>query len=93
VPGGDRAPCATTLTCLLAVSPALAANLPLGKWNTIDDKTGKVKSEVQLYDQAARSTTISAACPIQTQFGRLRWSGSARSDWWAVKDSNLGPAD
>jgi len=22
-----------------------------------------------------------------------RWSGSARFDWWAVKDSNLGPAD
>jgi hypothetical protein len=33
------------------VSPALAADLPLGKWNTIDDKTGKVKSEAQLCDQ------------------------------------------
>jgi hypothetical protein len=44
-PGGDRAPCATTLACLLSVSPAVAADLPLGKWNTIDDKTGKVKSD------------------------------------------------
>lgn len=45
---------ATTLTCLLAVSPALAADPPLGKWNTIDDKTGKVVSEVQLYDQGGK---------------------------------------
>jgi hypothetical protein len=25
--------------------------------------------------------------------GHPRCSGSARRDWWAVKDSNLGPAD
>ena len=29
----------------------------------------------------------------EEQFGHSRCSGSARSDWWAVKDSNLGPAD
>ena len=29
----------------------------------------------------------------KTQIGRSRCSGSARFDWWAVKDSNLGPAD
>jgi hypothetical protein len=45
---------ATTLTCSLAVSPALAAGLPLSKWNTIDDNTGKVKSEVQLYDGGSK---------------------------------------
>ena len=28
--------------------------MPLGKWNTIDDKTGKVKYEVQLYDQGGK---------------------------------------
>jgi uncharacterized protein (DUF2147 family) len=45
---------ATALGFMIAVSPALAADLPLGKWNTIDDKTGKVKSEVQLYDQGGK---------------------------------------
>jgi len=29
----------------------------------------------------------------QKQIGRSRCFGSARFDWWAVKDSNLGPAD
>ena len=29
----------------------------------------------------------------QKHFGRSRRLGSARNDWWAVKDSNLGPAD
>ena len=38
----------------LAGGPVLAADPPLGKWNTIDDKTGKVMSEVQLYDQGGK---------------------------------------
>jgi uncharacterized protein (DUF2147 family) len=42
---------AAALTILLAAGAALAADAPIGKWNTVDDKTGKVKSEVQLYDQ------------------------------------------
>ena len=29
----------------------------------------------------------------QKQTGHFRYFGSTRSDWWAVKDSNLGPAD
>jgi len=35
-----------------------------------------------------------ARAPIghQTQIGRSGCHRSARSDWWAVKDSNLGPA-
>ena len=45
---------AAALTILLAATPALAADAPLGKWNTVDDKTGKVKSEVQLYDQGGK---------------------------------------
>ncbi len=37
---------------LLALLPmaAFAQNSPVGKWRTIDDKTGKVKSIVEIYD-------------------------------------------
>ena len=45
---------ATALGFMIAVNLAFAADLPVGKWNTIDDKTGKVKSEVQLYDQGGK---------------------------------------
>jgi uncharacterized protein (DUF2147 family) len=45
---------ATALGYMIAVNLAFGADLPLGKWNTIDDKTGKVKSEVQLYDQGGK---------------------------------------
>ena len=38
---------ATALGFMLAVDLAFGADLPLGKWNTIDDKTGNVKSGVQ----------------------------------------------
>ena len=31
--------------------PVLAAEPPVGRWKTIDDKTGKAVSEVELYDQ------------------------------------------
>lgn len=36
----------------LALLPlaAFAQNSPVGKWHTIDDKTGKVKSLVEIYD-------------------------------------------
>ena len=36
----------------LALLPlgAFAQNSPVGKWQTIDDKTGKVKSVVEIYD-------------------------------------------
>jgi uncharacterized protein (DUF2147 family) len=45
---------ATALTILLAAGSALAADPPVGKWNTVDDKTGKVVSEVQIYDQGGK---------------------------------------
>ena len=32
----------------------LAADSPVGTWKTVDDKTGKVKSEVQLYEQGGK---------------------------------------
>jgi uncharacterized protein (DUF2147 family) len=39
---------------VLAAGPAAAAEPPFGKWNTIDDKTGKVRSEVEVYDQGGK---------------------------------------
>ena len=31
-----------------------AAEPPVGKWNTVDEKTGKVTSEVELYEQGGK---------------------------------------
>jgi len=39
---------------LMIVTVAAAADLPVGKWNTVDEKTGKVTSQVQLYDQGGK---------------------------------------
>jgi uncharacterized protein (DUF2147 family) len=39
---------------LMMLTVAGAAELPLGKWKTVDEKTGKVTSEVQLYDQGGK---------------------------------------
>ena len=39
---------------VLGSSPAWAADPLVGKWNTVDDKTGKVRSEVQIYEQAGK---------------------------------------
>jgi uncharacterized protein (DUF2147 family) len=44
----------TGLTILLCASLAFAAESPIGKWSTIDDKTGKVTSEVELYEQGGK---------------------------------------
>jgi uncharacterized protein (DUF2147 family) len=45
------AACAATLG---AVAPSPAADSPVGRWKTIDDKTGKAVSEVELYDQGGK---------------------------------------
>ena len=45
-----RALAATLLTC--AVSTAAAADpTPVGLWTTIDDRSGKVRSEVRIYER------------------------------------------
>ena len=44
----------TILTVTLMASAATAADPPLGKWKTVDDKDGKVVSEVELYDQGGK---------------------------------------
>jgi uncharacterized protein (DUF2147 family) len=42
------------LALVLGVAPALALDSPVGKWNTVDDKSGKVRSEVQIYEQGGK---------------------------------------
>ncbi|HXJ80377.1 MAG TPA: DUF2147 domain-containing protein [Candidatus Methylomirabilis sp.] len=36
------------------VAPALAADSPVGTWKTVDDKTGKVESTVEVYEQGGK---------------------------------------
>jgi uncharacterized protein (DUF2147 family) len=42
------------LTALLSAHVAPAAEPMVGKWKTVDDKTGKVVSDVQLYEQGGK---------------------------------------
>ena len=42
------------LAAFVCAAPVLAAESPVGKWNTIDEKTGKVTSEVELYEQGGK---------------------------------------
>ena len=42
------------LSCILGAGGVLAAEAPVGIWKTVDDKTGEVKSEVQLYEQGGK---------------------------------------
>ncbi|HTY76176.1 MAG TPA: DUF2147 domain-containing protein [Candidatus Bathyarchaeia archaeon] len=39
---------------LAGIAPALAADSPVGQWNTVDEKTGKVRSTVDVYDQGGK---------------------------------------
>jgi uncharacterized protein (DUF2147 family) len=45
---------AVLVSALVGVAPGLAADSPVGKWNTVDEKTGKVVSQVELYDQGGK---------------------------------------
>jgi uncharacterized protein (DUF2147 family) len=42
------------LFTFLASTLAAAADAPVGKWNTVDEKTGQVKSEVELYQEGGK---------------------------------------
>ena len=42
------------LTVLMGATPVVAADSPVGKWKTIDEKTGKVVSDVEIYDQGGK---------------------------------------
>lgn len=43
-----------TTVLLFASSPLLAAESPVGTWQTVDDKSGKVKSSVQIYEEGGK---------------------------------------
>jgi len=45
---------AMVVSCLLGSGIVLAADSPVGMWKTVDDKTGKVKSEVHIYEQGGK---------------------------------------
>ena len=38
------------MSCIFCSGVVLAADSPVGRWKTVDDKTGEVKSEVQIYE-------------------------------------------
>jgi uncharacterized protein (DUF2147 family) len=42
------------LVLAVAVQAAPAADSPVGRWSTVDDKTGKVRSQVQIYEQGGK---------------------------------------
>jgi uncharacterized protein (DUF2147 family) len=39
---------------LLGADQVVAAESPLGKWQTVDEKSGKVTSEVEIYEQSGK---------------------------------------
>jgi uncharacterized protein (DUF2147 family) len=39
---------------VLAPGLAFAADSPVGKWKTVDEKSGKVTSEVEIYEQSGK---------------------------------------
>ena len=45
---------AMALTILVGPGSALAADAPVGKWKTVDEKSGQVTSEVELYEQGGK---------------------------------------
>jgi uncharacterized protein (DUF2147 family) len=42
------------LTVVLVANLAVSAESLVGKWKTVDDKSGKVESEVQLYEEGGK---------------------------------------
>ena len=58
-----------TLTVLLTTPIAVAAESPVGKWKTVDEKSGKVVSEVELYDQGGKvfGKIVGLTDPINAQ--------------------------
>ncbi len=39
---------------LIGAHPIPAADSPVGKWSPVDDKTGKVTSEVEVHEQSGK---------------------------------------
>ena len=42
------------VSTIIGVGAAIAAGSPVGQWNTVDEKTGKVRSTVEVYDQGGK---------------------------------------
>jgi len=40
------------LIVFLATRPVLAVQSPIGKWKTVDEKSGKITSDIEIYDQS-----------------------------------------
>ena len=47
-------PAFLVLAVVLGTNMSVAADSLVGKWNTVDDKSGKVESEVQLYEEGGK---------------------------------------
>jgi uncharacterized protein (DUF2147 family) len=45
---------AVSTAIIVGASPAVAADSPVGRWNTVDEKSGKVVSEVEVYDEGGK---------------------------------------
>ena len=56
------------LLCLLPVA-AFAQNTPVGKWRTIDDKTGKPKSIVEIYETTTGTLAAKVLEVLQSDKG------------------------
>lgn len=50
----------------LGAAPPATAETIVGRWNTVDDKSGKVRSEVQIYEQGGKvfGQIVSLADPV-----------------------------
>ena len=56
------------LLCLLPLA-AFAQNTPVGKWRTIDDKTGKPKSIVEIYETTSGTLAAKVLEVLQSDKG------------------------
>ena len=45
---------AIVLLCSFLLGKVMAAESPVGRWNTVDEKSGKVTSVVEVYDQGGK---------------------------------------
>ena len=45
---------AIVLLCSFLLGEVMAAESPVGRWNTVDEKSGKVTSVVEVYDQGGK---------------------------------------
>ena len=45
---------AVIVSCVFGAGVVLAADSPVGKWKTMDEKSGKVVSEVQVYEEGGK---------------------------------------